>query len=82
MQAKGNWVLGKEGKQETDKEKEEHKPHLSVKVKGSDGFVGSAWVNPSKFNGGKYVSVLLNAAVPAGAVLYLTPRREFPECLG
>jgi hypothetical protein len=66
----------------TEEPKEEHKPHLSVKVKGAEGFVGSAWVNPSKFNGGKYVSVMINADVPAGSVLYLTPRKEFPECLG
>ncbi len=39
-------------------------------------------VNPSKFNGGKYVSVLVNADIPAGSVLYLTPRKDFPECLG
>ncbi|MFH1107505.1 MAG: hypothetical protein V1787_06465 [Candidatus Micrarchaeota archaeon] len=57
------------------------KPHRTVKMKGVEGFVGSAWVNPSKF-GGKYVAVQVNADVPAGAVLYLSPRKDSPDCLG
>ncbi len=44
MQAKSNWVMNKDRNEKAAEEpKEEHKPHLSVKVKGSDGFVGSAW---------------------------------------
>ncbi|MFH1442999.1 MAG: hypothetical protein ABIG96_03105, partial [Candidatus Micrarchaeota archaeon] len=67
MQAKGSWNMEKDRQPKAEDEpKEEHKPHLSVKVKGSEGFAGSAWINPSKFNGGKYISVMLNVDVPAG----------------
>lgn len=60
-------------------EQNPNKPHFSVKAKGSEGFVGSAWLNEGKY--GKYISVRLRDAVAPGTTLYLSPTKENPEIL-
>ena len=55
------------------------KPQFSVKAKGVEGFVGSAWLNEGKF--GKYISVKLRSALGEGSTIYLSPTRDNPEIL-
>ncbi|MFA6048733.1 MAG: hypothetical protein WC792_02180 [Candidatus Micrarchaeia archaeon] len=61
--------------------REKNKPQFSVKMKGGEGFVGSGWLNDSKF-GGKYVAVKVNSAIPAGSTIYVSPTKANPGLLG
>ena len=55
------------------------KPQFSVKAKGVEGYVGSAWLNEGKY--GKYISIKLHSAVGPSATLYVSPTKDNAEIL-
>jgi uncharacterized protein (DUF736 family) len=64
---------------DADARAQSSRPQFSVKARGVDGYVGSAWLNEGKF--GKYISVRLRAPLAEGATLYLAPTKDNPEIL-
>jgi len=57
-----------------------NKPQFTVKRAGAEGYVGSAWKKQGQY--GPYISVALNADVPKGAALFITPTKASAGIIG
>ena len=58
---------------------DERRPQFTMRAKGVEGYVGSAWLNEGKF--GKYISVRLRGQVGPSATIYISPTRENADIL-